>query len=168
MMHWRRRIDLPMGREAYLHTAVIQTNTKQLSRALYQAKGLGNKEIEGRIKRLLWDTLDRWFAGFDVCCPVGGQKAASWIHGLFVGHPRWLGCFDYGTVLGVSNHWISRLDGKLDVNVPLAMDVRDRWVVCVDDVMTTGMTMARHLKSLCDGGAYAVGLVWLGHGGTRQ
>ena len=125
-------------------------------RAVGEAKMRGNMALSEQIKAIFNRYLTKYFVDFELTVPRG-RGSDSFMIRTWRGDARFVTCFDFDTPLDVAHDWRSRL-GKYPT-ISVTVDVKDRWIVLLDDVMTTGSTMAGHLLALLRAGANATALV---------
>lgn len=108
------------------------------------------------MRRVYDEYLQRYFPGFRVTVPRG-EGPDSLMYRLWRDDARFLACFDHEMPLNRRHHWAARLHGHARVEVTAG--VAGQRLVLVDDVVTTGTTLATHLVSLLEAGAQATAMV---------
>jgi len=125
-------------------------------RAVEAAKLDCNVPAQRLLRRLFEAYLSRFFAGFELTVPRGRGRD-SWMYAQWHTDERFAACFDHLTPLRRRHHWRARLEARGRIEVTAA--VSGRSIVLLDDVCTTGTTVATHLVSLLEAGAEATALV---------
>jgi phosphoribosylpyrophosphate synthetase len=137
-------------------------SSDEASYGLLKAAKLGANEAAARKVKAAYEAhLAAFFPGFALTVPRGSGRD-SFMYRLWGDDRRFLPCFDNLTPLKRRHHWAARLAASGAVEV--VCDVADKRVVLVDDVVTTGATLATHLVALLRAGAYATALVFAARG----
>jgi len=153
-----RKLGEAFGAEGVLGYFALASQSSTVLEAVKAAKFGGDTAAAAVVKAALERAVEHYFKGFAVTVPRGRGKE-SFMYRTFRTHPRFLACFHYGRPVNVSHHWAARLGSYPAIPVALPVEeLRGRDIVLLDDLVTTGTTMAHHLLALLRAGANATAL----------
>lgn len=141
------------GGVALEYFAILDRGDAEVA-AIRAGKLDGNRAVRTACAEVIDRYLKRFFSGFWVASAVPGGQSGQWVAEWVARHPHRIDCF--GSVSARGHHFSRRL--RNDFDIPIVGDVKGKLIVVVDDVVTTGATMYRHLYALGRAGAVPTGL----------
>lgn len=158
-----RKLGGMLGAEGDLHYFIIAPRSRGAVRAIAAAKLEGHAGLAAQVKAAFERYLLKYFpeaAGWRLTVPRGSGRA-SFMYRLWREDARFVPCFRHEVPVGIPHDWRARL-GHYPLQVVTA-PVAGMRIVLLDDLLTTGSTLAAHLVPLLRAGAEATALVLAGH-----